>query len=125
MKIAIPKNEETINKHFGKSESFLIIEVENQETKEIKEISTETLQHNHGGLAQLLVSEGVSLVIVGGIGKGALDALKENGLEIIRGASGKIYDIIQAYLKGELNDKDIVCNHDHGSYIHNITRLNK
>ena len=116
MKIAIPKNEDIINQHFGKSKSFQIITVEDKKVIETKEISAESFQHNHGGLAGLLIEDGVNLVITGGIGQGALEALKEANLEVIRGVSGKIEDIITSYLNGELKDKNIVCNNGHGEY---------
>lgn len=118
MKIAIPKNGELINQHFGKSENFEIITIENNKIVESKVISTAELKHNHKGLSDLLFNEEVSLVITGGIGKGALDGLKEKHFEVIRGASGKIDDIVNLYLNGSLKDKEVVCNH-HGEHNHN------
>jgi len=113
MKIAMPKNEDMINQHYGKSKSFEIITIEGNKVIQTKELSAQSLEHNHGGLAGLLKEEGVNLIITGGIGQGALDSLKEEKFEIIRGISGKIEDIIKLYLKGELKDKNVVCNHDH------------
>lgn len=113
MKIAMPKNEDIINQHYGKSKSFEIITIEDNKVTETKELSAQTLQHNHGGLAGLLKEEGVNLIITGGIGQGALDSLKAEKFEVIRGVSGKIDDIIASYLNGELKDKNVVCNHDH------------
>ena len=54
MKIAIPKNGDMINQHFGKSESFIIATVENGKVTEKKEVSVMDLQHNHGGLSKLI-----------------------------------------------------------------------
>ncbi|MBE6062844.1 MAG: diguanylate cyclase [Clostridium butyricum] len=113
MKIALPKNENEINQHFGKSRSFEIITIEDNKILEKKEINSESLQHNHGGLATLLKEEGVSVVITGGIGQGAIDGLKSQNLDVIRGASGSIDDIVASYISGELVDKNIVCSHDH------------
>ncbi|MBB6630917.1 NifB/NifX family molybdenum-iron cluster-binding protein [Clostridium algidicarnis] len=112
MKIAMPKNGELINQHFGKSESFLVVTMEEGKIIDKKEISALKLQHNHGGLSNLLLDEGVSLIITGGIGAGAYNALKENNLEVIRGVNGKIEEVLLAYLKGELEDKNVVCNHN-------------
>lgn len=117
MKIAMPKNEELINQHFGKSKKFSIVTVEDNKIVDIKDISTESLQHNHGGLSSLLVEEQVELVITGGIGQGAYDALIKEGLKVVRGARGKIEDILQQYLNGDLEDKKIMCNH-HGEHHH-------
>lgn len=124
MKIAMPNNEDVINQHYGKSKSFKIVTIENNKVTETKELSAETLQHNHGGLATLLKEEGVNLIITGGIGQGALDSLKEAKFEVIRGVSGKIEDIINSYLNGELKDKNVVCNHDHEEHLkHKIIKI--
>ncbi|MCR1933332.1 NifB/NifX family molybdenum-iron cluster-binding protein [Clostridium tepidum] len=111
MKIAIPTNGEIINQHFGKSKSFSIATIEDNKVVDIKNVSTENLQHNHSGLSNLLVKENVKLVITGGIGQGAYDALINGGLKVIRGAKGTIQDILNQYLKGELEDKKVICNH--------------
>ncbi len=111
MKIAMPKNGEMINQHFGQSKSFLIAAIENQQVVKTQEISSESMQHNHAGLSGLFLAEGVSLVITGGIGKPALDALTDNGLEVIKGASGLCEDVLKKYLAGQLDDKNVMCNH--------------
>lgn len=51
------------------------------------------------------------------IGGGAFDGLKQNGLEVIRGASGEYMKVIEDYLNGNLDDKNINCNH-HGEHNH-------
>lgn len=117
MKIGMPKNGEYLNQHFGQSKEFLIATVENGKILEQKEIGSESLQHNHAGLSGLFLSEGVSLVITGGIGQPALNALNENGLEVIRGASGLCEEVLEKYLQGELADKNVSCNH-HGEHHH-------
>lgn len=115
MKIAIPKDGEVLNQHFGKSKSFAIVTLDGDKVVDTKEVSTESLQHNHGGLADLLLEQEVSLVITGGIGAGAYYSLQEKGFKVIRGASGKIEDIVNEYIKGNLQDKQVMCSH-HGEH---------
>ncbi|EJO5347878.1 NifB/NifX family molybdenum-iron cluster-binding protein [Clostridium botulinum] len=117
MKIAMPKNQEVVNQHFGKSKTFAIATIEGNKVVDIKNISTESLQHNHGGLSSLLAEEKVELVITGGIGQGAYDALIKQGLKVIRGAKGTIEEILHQYLNGELEDKKVMCSH-HGEHHH-------
>lgn len=116
MKIGMPKNGEFLNQHFGQSKEFLIASIENGQVEK-KEISAESLQHNHAGLSGLFLAEGVSLVITGGIGQPALNALTEKGLQVIRGASGRCDEILEKYLRGELTDMNVTCNH-HGEHHH-------
>jgi predicted Fe-Mo cluster-binding NifX family protein len=117
MKIGMPKNGEMLNQHFGHSKSFLIASVENNQVVDRKEISSEALQHNHAGLSDLFLSEGVSLVITGGIGQPALDALTGKGLKVIRGASGSCDEVLQSYLSDQLADRNVTCDH-HGEHHH-------
>ncbi|WP_373898915.1 NifB/NifX family molybdenum-iron cluster-binding protein [Haloimpatiens sp. FM7315] len=113
MKIAMPKEGELLNQHFGKSKNFAVIELEENRIVNIKEVSTETLQHNHEGLAEFLNNEGVEVVITGGIGEGAYKPLIEKGFKVIRGAKGSVESVVEEYLKGELKDKKVLCSHHH------------
>lgn len=112
MKVAMPKDGEMVNQHFGRSKNFIIYSVENQQVVDRKEIGTDALQHNHAGLSGLLIAEGVSLVILGGIGQPALDALRNQGLDAIRGASGNCDEVLQRYLAGHLGDQNVTCQHE-------------
>ncbi|AAK81104.1 putative Fe-Mo cluster-binding NifX family protein [Clostridium acetobutylicum] len=117
MKIAIPNNENMINQHFGKSKSFIITTLEDDKIVNAEKISSVELLHQHQGLADLLVKNGVDVVIVGGIGAGALTALRQKGFKVIRGASGIYTEVIKEYINGNLEDKNVVCNH-HGEHSH-------
>ncbi|MDD7793513.1 NifB/NifX family molybdenum-iron cluster-binding protein [Clostridium sp. 'White wine YQ'] len=117
MKIAIPNNGDLVNQHFGMSKSFAIVSVEENKILNVEEVSAEELSHQHQGLANLLVNEGASVVIVGGIGGGAVASLQQNGLKVIKGATGEYIKVVEEYLKGTLEDKDVTCNH-HGEHHH-------
>jgi predicted Fe-Mo cluster-binding NifX family protein len=117
MKIALPNAGDMVNQHFGQSQSFVIATVEDGKVTDVTEVPVISLQHNHGGLSNLLIEQGVSTVITGGIGAPAMNALKEKGLSVIRGASGKYMDILASYLDGQLADQNVVCNH-HGDDHH-------
>ena len=117
MKIALPKDGVMPNQHFGKSQSFAIVTIDEQDIVGLKEVSTESLQHNHGGLSNLLAEQGVTVVIAAGMGEGAYHSLQEKGIEVIRGAAGSIKDVLQRYLDGELKDLGSSCGH-HGEHHH-------
>ena len=117
MKIAIPNNGSMVNQHFGMSESFVIATIEDKNIVNIEEISAVELAHQHQGLADLLVKHGATVVITGGIGGGAISGLQQNGLEVIKGAAGEYKKVIEEYINGTLEDKNVVCNH-HGEHHH-------
>ncbi|KAF1084881.1 Dinitrogenase iron-molybdenum cofactor [Sporotomaculum syntrophicum] len=119
MKIALPHEYGYVNQHFGKSREFVIVELSGGQIIDKKIISAEQMQHNHEGLAGLLRDEQVDTVIVGGIGAGALQPLKANGLQVITGISGKIDDVVVKYTLGHLpsnsaascDNHDVNCEH--------------
>mgnify|MGYP001559176352 CR=1 FL=1 len=111
MKIGLPNNGDMVNQHFGMSKSFVIVTVEDKKIVNVEEISTTELAHEHKGLADLLVKQGATVVITGGIGAGAIDGLKQNGLEVIKGATGEYRKVVEQYINGCLENKDEVCNH--------------
>jgi len=117
MKIAMPNIGNMINQHFGRSESFVIATIEDKKIINLEEISATELAHQHQGLADLLLKSGATVVITGGIGGGALTGLQQNGLEVIKGASGEYKKVIEAYINGTIENKDVTCNH-HGEHHH-------
>ena len=117
MKIAIPNNGSMLNQHFGMNKSFIIATIEDKKILSIEEISSAELSHQHQGLADLLLHQGATVVITGGIGEGAITGLQKNGLKVIRGASGEYRKVIEEYISGTLEDKNVTCNH-HGEHHH-------
>ncbi len=117
MKIALPNEGNIVNQHYGKSKSFVIVTVEEKKIVSCEEISAVDFAHQHQGLADLLVKHGVTVVITGGIGQGAIVGLQNNKLEVIKGASGDYKKVVEEYINGTLEDKNVICNH-HGEHHH-------
>ena len=113
MKIAVTYDNGNIFQHFGKTENFKVYEVEDN-----KVVSSEVIGSNgtgHGALAGLLSEQGVDVLICGGIGGGAQNALAQAGIRLFGGVSGSADDAVNALLAGNLGyDPDVHCNHhDH------------
>ena len=111
MKIAVTYDNGNVFQHFGKTESFKIYEVEDNQV-----ISSEVISSNgtgHGALAGLLAGYAVDVLICGGIGQGAQAALAEAGVELCAGAEGDVDQAVEAYLKGELISEGANCDHHH------------
>ncbi len=91
--------------HFGHSPYFTIVELHNQLVKKTMIVSNPFLnQHHAGDIQKFLADMSVSLVIAGGMGTKAKELFATYEIEVIRGASGLISMVIDAYLKGELVD---------------------
>ena len=111
MKIAVTYENGKVFQHFGKTESFKIYEVEDNQI-----VSSEVISSNgsgHGALAGLLAEQGIDVLICGGIGGGAQAALADAGIELCAGAQGDTDQAVEAYLKGELVSSGVNCDH-HG-----------
>lgn len=111
MKIAVTYEDGNVFQHFGRTEFFKVYEVEDN-----KVISSEIVNSNgigHGALAGLLDEQSIQVLICGGIGGGAQAALASVGIEVCSGAQGNTDEVVEAYLKGELESAGTTCDH-HG-----------
>ena len=111
MKIAATYENGNIFQHFGRTETFKVYEVEDG-----KIVSSQVIGSNgigHGALAGLLADQDIKVLICGGLGGGALNALNEAGIEVCAGASGSADEAVESYLRGELVDSGANCDHHH------------
>lgn len=114
MKIGIPENCGEVNQHFGQSTSFAIIEIgNNNQIISVDTVSVLGLQRKHEGIADFLKDMGVEVVLVGGIGPGAINALESRGLKILYGATGDIKAVAENFANGKFISKRTTCGH-HG-----------
>ncbi|MBQ3392506.1 MAG: FKBP-type peptidyl-prolyl cis-trans isomerase [Lachnospiraceae bacterium] len=112
MKIAATYENGNIFQHFGRTENFKVYEVEDG-----KIVSSEVFGSNgigHGALAGLLNEHDIDVLICGGLGAGAQNALRNAGIQVCAGASGNADEAVEAYLRGELVDAGATCDHHHG-----------
>ena len=119
MKIAVPYQNGQVFQHFGHTEAFKVYEAADGAVVSSSLLSA--AGSGHGALAGLLRENGVSVLICGGIGEGAKNALREAGVELVAGASGDADAQVAAYLSGALkHDPSVSCSHhgDHGGSGH-------
>ncbi|HAU31384.1 MAG: hypothetical protein XD78_0442 [Desulfotomaculum sp. 46_296] len=118
MKIAMPYHQGRINEHFGISQEFIVFNVKEGKIEAKKVISSRGREHNHGGLAELFIREGVNVIIAGGMGPPMEFALKSAGLKVITGASGEAEKAASDFLSGQLVTSLVGCNHGCGEHEH-------
>ena len=92
MKLAIPYDNGQVFQHFGKTEAFKIYDIVDGKVGPSMVMSTNG--QGHGALAGLLRGLGISAVICGGIGPGAIEALQSLDITPIPGITG-----VGTYLK--------------------------
>jgi predicted Fe-Mo cluster-binding NifX family protein len=124
MKIAVPiTNENQIDGHFGHCESYGVFTIsENNEISAFKNVKSPEGCGCKSDIAGVLASDGVTVMLAGGIGGGAINVLNNSGIEVIRGCSGDASEVVKLYLSGLVEDSGSSCQqheaHQHGGHDH-------
>ena len=110
-KIALPVTSgNEIDSHFGHCEMYSIYDI--SDTNEISGFSTIPSVQGCGcksNIAATLAARGVTVMLAGGIGGGAINVLNSNGIEVIRGCSGNATEAVGKFLAGTLEDSGESC----------------
>jgi len=115
MKIALPARGNLIDGHFGHCEYFRIYTIEGAAI-----LSEEMLTPPAGcgcksNVVTQLASMGVTMMIAGNMGQGAVNKLESSGIKVIRGVEGDSRTAVNAFLAGKLTDSGVGCSaHEHG-----------
>lgn len=117
MKICVPTMgkdgmDDAICQHFGRAPTFTLIDLDNGDIKVLQNVS----EHMGGtGLpTEAILSEGVKVMIVGGLGPKAVTLFNQAGVEVFVGAAGTVRDAVDDW-KAEMlirADLDNACK-DH------------
>ncbi|HNW69431.1 MAG TPA: NifB/NifX family molybdenum-iron cluster-binding protein [Bacteroidales bacterium] len=112
MKVAVPTRNGQVDDHFGHCEYYTIFTIENGKVEK-----EETMKSPEGcgcksNVAPMLAQMGVGVMLAGNMGMGALGVLNYNGIEVFRGCSGDVHDLIKAYLEETITDSGESC-HSH------------
>lgn len=85
MRIAVTYEEGMIFQHFGHTQEFKFYDVEEGKVVESQVLNTNGQEH--GALAGLLAQNNVDILICGGIGPGAQNALSQAGIKVYGGVT--------------------------------------
>ena len=113
MKIAVTYENGMVFQHFGRTQQFKVYEVADGKVTGIRVVGSNG--SGHGALAGVLNGLGVDVLICGGMGQGAKNALAAAGIEVRGGVQGDADLAVADYLAGKLAfDPDYKCDHhDH------------
>jgi predicted Fe-Mo cluster-binding NifX family protein len=116
MKLAISTDQGYVSAHFGRCQSYTIVEIDEGKLQSREEIPNPG--HQPGFLPQYLSERGVNSIIAGGMGPRAQGLFAQMNIETIIGVQGTIDDIIEKYLKQELETGEDLCGHHQGTEEH-------
>jgi predicted Fe-Mo cluster-binding NifX family protein len=115
MKIALPTRENLIDEHFGHCEYFTVFTITDKEITHQEIIASPDGCGCKSDIASTLAEVGVSFMLAGNMGNGAVNVLNNSGIEVLRGCSGDVKTVALDWLKGNLNDSGESCDaHEHG-----------
>lgn len=120
MKIAVPVGSvNEVDSHFGHCESYGVYNISDK--NEI--IAINRIQSPEGcgcksDIASVLAADGVTIMLAGGIGGGAINVLNNSGIQVIRGCAGDATEVVNQYLKGQVMDSGNSCHHHESGHHH-------
>lgn len=111
MKIALPTQGNMIDDHFGHCEEFTVYTIDNNK----KITTTEKVPSPSGcgcksNIASILADLGVTTLLAGNMGQGAVNVLNASGITVVRGCSGNTETVTQDWLAGKIQDNVQVCS---------------
>ncbi len=89
--------------HFGRCDVFTLVDIEDNEIKEIS--SVENVEHEQGGClrpVELLLMQGVKAIVVGGMGYNPLMGFRSAGIDVLIGTGTTVQEAVDAYLAGNV-----------------------
>lgn len=121
MKIAVPVTQSNeIDSHFGHCSYYNVYTISNQQITDVEKIESPQGCGCKSNIANVLASKGVTLMLAGGIGEGAINVLYFSGIDVIRGCSGNASEVVKLYIEGSIQDSGSSCqhHHEHGDHEH-------
>ena len=112
MRIAIPCSNNNglkseISMHFGRSPYYAFVDVEENKIKNFEIVPVPFAEHGPGDLPNFVKENGGGVVIAYGMGGRAVDFFNQLGIDVITGASGRVEEVVDDFLKGRIEvDKD-------------------
>ena len=115
-KIAVTYENGEVFQHFGHTKEFKFYTVEDKKIVDSEIVPT--MGSGHSMLADFLLLNGVTVLICGGIGGGAINALTQAGITVYAGTQGSCDACVEALIAGTLaQNGEATCGchgHDHG-----------
>ena len=112
MKVAVPTRGNKVDDHFGHCEAYTIFTIDASNKIE----KAELLPSPQGcgcrsNIASVLKEMGITVMLVGNMGGGALNVLNRHGIDVYRGCSGDVRELAKSYLEGKIGDSGVGCSH--------------
>lgn len=109
MKIAVPARDGRVDEHFGHCKEFRVFRTEAGSVVEEAAIPSPEGCGCKSGVAAILAKAGITHLVGGNMGEGALRVLTSHGITVVRGAQGDPEAAARSYAAGMLADTGKGC----------------
>ncbi len=109
MRFAISTDGDQVAAHFGRCESYTLVDIEDGKVTQQERIPNPG--HQPGFLPGYLAERGVGCIVAGGMGPRAQGLFGQQGIQTIVGVSGGIQETVEALCRGELEGGESMCEH--------------
>ncbi len=106
--------DDTVEEHFGRAQHYTLIDVDGKRIVATEVVDVPFAEHEPGDLPNWLHSQGVDVVIAWGMGPRAVEYFERFGMEVVTGATGPVRDVIEGYIRGNLETIEWVEPEGHG-----------
>ncbi len=113
MKIAVPSRDGQIDQHFGHCQEFLVFNAAEGKLTQDPVIPSSDSCGCKSGIAGVLAQAGVTHLVAGNMGEGALNVLKSHGITVVRGVTGRSREAVEAFVAGRIHDSGELCSAHH------------
>jgi predicted Fe-Mo cluster-binding NifX family protein len=117
MKIAVPTTKDKmVDSHFGHCEFFTVFTIdENRKISDTQIIEAPSECGCKSGIASILSQNGVTVMLAGNMGPGAVTVLNNNGITVYRGCAGNANEVALSFAAGSVSDSGETCSNHGGS----------
>lgn len=103
--------ESSISAHFGRCPFYVLVDVDENRILGFQVVDNPYYpNHQPGVIPQFIHSQKANVMIAGGMGPRAIDFFNQFGIDVATGVQGKVKDIVEAYLRGEIHGI-VACGH--------------
>jgi len=105
--------EAVLSPHFGRCPFYVLVDVTSDHILGFQVVRNPHYpDHQPGVVPQFIRSQNAHVMIAGGMGPTAIDLFNQFGIDVATGARGKVKDVVEAYLRGEIQEVAACEHHD-------------
>ena len=103
--------ESSLSAHFGRCPFYVFVDVTDDQIVGFQVVDNPHFpNHQPGVIPQFIHSQKANVMIAGGMGPRAIDFFNQFGIDVATGVQGKVKEVVEAYLRGEIQGI-VACEH--------------